>query len=295
MYDMLKDIEVITAMVTPFDENEQVDYKALEKLIQHLLDNGSDAILVAGTTGETPTLTHDEELEILKFTKNIVGNRAKIVMGAGSNSTKTALMMTKEVSEVGVDAILSVVPYYNKPSQSMLINHFSDIAESTDTPIIIYNIPGRTAINMTPDTLAELAHKHKNIVAVKQSNPDLDQITEIAMKTPVGFMIYSGDDTLVLPTLSIGGYGVVSVVSHVAGKEMKEIITSYKKGDNNKALSLHQKLYPLIKAIFMTSNPAPVKAALSKMGIIQNFLRRPLMPLNNEEMIKLEVAMNSFK
>ena len=220
--------EIITAMVTPMDKDRNVDYKSLEKLVNHLIETGSDAILVAGTTGESPTLTHDEEVEIFKFVKEVVKNRCKLIMGAGSNCTKTAVMATSNAKECNADAILSVVPYYNKPSQKGLIEHFGTIADSTDLPVLLYNIPGRTGITMKPETIAQLAKDHKNIFAVKQSLPDMDVITETRRLCPDDFVIYSGDDSLTLPMVSVGAHGVISVASHIIGKQMKEMLSGCK-------------------------------------------------------------------
>ena len=279
--------EVVTAMVTPFNENFEVDYNTVEKLADYLINNGSDAILVAGTTGESPTLTHEEELEILKVVKNVVGNKAKVVMGAGSNSTKTAVETSKKVEKAGADAILSVVPYYNKPSQAGLIEHFGQIAKATSLPIILYNIPGRTGINMEPETISKLAENHKNIAAVKQSNPNIDLVTEIRIQTPDDFVIYSGDDSLTLPMLAIGAYGVISVASHIIGKDIKQIITEFKSGNIAKAKEIHLKSYPMFKAIFTSPNPIPVKAVLAKQGLLEETVRSPLVKLTASEKEKL--------
>lgn len=279
--------EIITAMITPMTAEQKVDYKALEKLVHHLIETGTDSILIAGTTGESPTLTHDEEVEIFKFVKVQVAGKCKLIMGAGSNCTQTAVMATKNAQEAGADAILSVVPYYNKPSQKGLIEHFSTIAESTDLPIILYNIPGRTGILMNPETIGELAHKYKNIFAVKQSLANMDLITETRRECPEDFLIYSGDDSLTLPMISVGAYGVVSVASHIVGNEMKEMIHLYKNGKVKEATSLHLKLYPLFKKIFMAPNPVPVKQCLTKMGLIENYVRRPLVELDASEQDEL--------
>ena len=287
--------EVVTAMVTPFDENLEVDYSKVEKLADYLVNNGSDAILVAGTTGESPTLTHEEELEILKAVKNAVGDRAKVMMGAGSNSTKTAVEMTEKVEAAGADAILSVVPYYNKPSQAGLLEHFGQIAKATSLPVMLYNIPGRTVINMEPETIAQLAADYDNIAAVKQSNPNLDLVTEIRNKTPEDFVIYSGDDSLTLPMLSIGGYGVVSVASHVVGKDIKQIITEFKAGNTSKATEIHLKSYPMFKALFTSPNPIPVKAVLAKRGLIGEDVRCPLVKLTQEAKQKLYDAISIYE
>ena len=275
--------EIITAMVTPFKEDLSVDYIALEKLVNHLIATGSDSILVAGTTGETPTLTHEEEHEIFSFVKKVINGRVKMIVGAGSNSTKTAIESSKKAKELGADAILSVVPYYNKPSQKGMYEHFSAIAKAVDLPIILYNIPGRTGVNMQPATIAKLANEFKNIVAVKQSNADLDLISDIKSLCPEDFIIYSGDDSLTIPMMALGAHGVISVASHIVGKDMKKMIESFKKGDNKTALEIHLKLYPLFKKLFMAPNPVPVKAALNHLNIINDFVRSPLVTLDNDE------------
>ena len=286
--------EIITAMITPMDESRNIDYKSLEKLVNHLIKTGSDAILVAGTTGESPTLTHDEEVELFNFVKKVANGRCKLIMGAGSNCTKTAVMATNNAKECGADAILSVVPYYNKPSQKGLLEHFGTIADSTDLPILLYNIPGRTGITMKPETIAELARKHKNIFAVKQSLADMDVITETRRLCPDDFVIYSGDDSLTLPMVSVGAHGVISVASHIIGEQMKEMIHEFKNGSTKKATELHLKLYPLFKKIFMAPNPVPVKECLSKMGIISNYVRRPLVELDEEEKKELYSVLEQY-
>ena len=286
--------EIITAMITPMNSKKEIDYESLTKLLVHLVNNGSDALLVAGTTGESPTLTHDEEVELFKFVKSKVGTRCKLIMGAGSNCTITALKATQNAKEAGADAILSVVPYYNKPSQKGMIAHFSAIAESTDLPIVLYNIPGRTGISMKPETIAELANKYKNIVAVKQSLADMDIITETKRLCPDDFLIYSGDDSLTLPMMSVGAYGVISVASHIIGKEMKAMINLYKSGRFEEATAMHLKLYPLFKKIFMAPNPVPVKQCLAKMGIIENHVRLPLVPLDEKEQAELYAVLEQY-
>lgn len=286
--------EIITAMVTPFNEDLTIDYPALEKLINHLIDTGSDAILVAGTTGETPTLSHEEEAEMFYFVKKIVNHRVKVIMGAGSNSTQTAVDSSIKAKELGADAILTVVPYYNKPSQKGMYEHFSSIAKAVDLPIILYNIPGRTGVNMQPATIAKLANEFKNIVAVKQSNADLDLISDIKSLCPADFAVYSGDDSLTIPMMALGANGVISVASHVAGTDMKKMITAFKAGKNAEALELHLKLYPIFKKLFMAPNPVPVKAALSHLGIINEYVRKPLVTLDEDEKKELFTVLDNY-
>lgn len=286
--------EVITAMVTPFDENLQIDYTALGNLVEHLINSGSDAILVAGTTGESPTLTHDEELAMLAFVKEKAAGRVKIVMGAGSNSTLTAVEMSKKVEAAGADAILTVVPYYNKPSQKGMYAHFAAIAEAVNLPIILYNIPGRTGVNMQPETVAKLAKDFPNIVALKQSNSDMDLISDLKSLCPNDFIIYSGDDSLTLPMMSIGVQGVISVASHIVGNDIKSMIKSFNMGDIKVASEKHLKLYPLFKKLFMAPNPVPVKEALSKIGICKNNVRMPLVTLDEQEKAEFYQVLNKY-
>lgn len=275
--------EVITAMVTPFNSKREIDYNKAEELAKYLITHGSDTLLVAGTTGEGPTLTHEEEFELLSTIKRAVANKAKVIMNAGSNCTDTAVMAAKWAQKEGVDAVLSVVPYYNKPSQKGMIEHFSAVAESVDIPVIIYNIPGRTGVNMLPETVAALAEKYQNIAAVKQSYPDMDMITEMKLCCPEDFTIYSGDDSLTLPMMSLGARGVISVASHIFGSEIKSMIRNYKTGEFLAAVNMHKKLYPVFKKLFMAPNPVPVKAALAHKGIIEDFVRKPLVELTSIE------------
>lgn len=286
--------EVITAMITPFDKDLCIDFAALERLINHLIETGTDSILVAGTTGETPTLTHQEETELFKFVNKTVAGRVKIIMGAGSNSTASAKEYSRKAQELGAEAILSVVPYYNKPSQKGMYAHFSAIAKSVDLPIILYNIPGRTGVNMMPSTVAKLANDFKNIVALKQSNSDLDLISDIKGLVPDDFVIYCGDDSLTLPMLSLGAYGVISVASHIAGRKIKNMVTEFKKGNVSEALKLHLELYPLFRKIFMAPNPVPIKAALANLGIIEEFVREPLVVLDENEKKELFAVTNKY-
>ena len=286
--------EVITAMVTPMDAKKEVDYNRVESLTQHLINNGSDAILVCGTTGESPTLTHEEEVEIISTVKRAAANKAKIIAGAGSNSTQTAVMSAKLAQKEEVDAILSVVPYYNKPSQKGMIEHFSAVAEAVNIPVILYNIPSRTGVTMQPATVAYLAGKYDNIVAVKQSCPDMDLISEMKLLCPEDFTIYSGDDSLTLPMLALGAHGVISVASHLFGAEIKSMIRNFKTGNPVAAKNMHIKLFPVFKKLFMAPNPVPVKAALAHKKLIDEYVRRPLVELTDDEKIVLFAAIDGF-
>jgi len=286
--------EVITAMVTPFNEKREVDYEKVEALAHQLVNTGSDAIVVTGTTGEAPTLSFDEEIEILSSARRAVNNQGKVIMGTGSNSTETAVATAKRAEKEGADAILSVVPYYNKPSQAGMIEHFSAIAEAVEIPVILYNIPSRTGVNMTPETVKTLARKYENIVALKQSCADMDMLTEIKTICPPDFTVYSGDDSLTLPMLALGAHGVVSVASHLFGKEIKSMIRNFKTGDTMTAKNMHIKLYPIFKKLFMAPNPVPVKAALAYRDIIEDYVRRPLVELTKAEKADLIFTLDSI-
>ena len=287
--------EVITAMVTPMEKDGVIDYDGVESLAAHLINSGSDALLVAGTTGESPCLTNEEEIELVSSVKRAVQNRAKIILGAGSNSTQSAIEYSKFAQKEGVDAILSVVPYYNKPNQRGMVAHFSAVAQATDLSIILYNIPGRTGVNMLPETVAYLANKYKNIVAVKQSFADMDKITELKMMCPEDFIIYSGDDSLTLPMLSIGAHGVISVASHLFGKEIKSMIRNFKAGELIAAQNMHKKLYPIFKELFSAPNPIPVKSLLAYENLINEYVRQPLVMLSEDEKITLQRVYDSVK
>jgi len=286
--------EVITAMVTPFNSSREIDYNKVENLARYLSSNGSDALLVAGTTGEGPTLTHEEEIELLSTVRRAVAGKTKVIMNAGSNSTETAVRTAKLAEKEDVDALLSVVPYYNKPNQKGMYEHFAAIAKCTNLPIILYNIPSRTGVNMAPETVARLANDYKNIVAIKQSFGDMDAITEMKILCPEDFAIYSGDDSLTLPMMSLGARGVISVASHIFGNEVKSMIRNYKSGELYAAVNMHKKLYPSFRKLFMAPNPVPVKAALAHKGIIEDYVRRPLVELDNAQKEELFKVLDSF-
>lgn len=272
---------VLTAMVTPMDDNLNVDYEAAKELALYLVQHGSDGIVVCGTTGESPTLSETEKLNLFKAVKEAVGDQAFIIAGTGSNDTKKTIEFSKKAEAIGVDGFLLVTPYYNKPPQKALYEHYKSIAEAVSTPIILYNVPGRTGTNMTPGLVADLA-KIPNIVAVKEASGDVNQAAEIRRMTPKDFMIYCGEDALTLPILSVGGEGVISVASHCAGDLMKEMIDAYFDNDREKATEIHLKLLPVFKGLFMVTNPIPVKFAVNYMGINAGKLRPPLYEASEE-------------
>ncbi len=286
--------EVITAMVTPFDSKGEVDYSKVESLADKLFQNGSDSIIVTGTTGESPTLVYDEELEILNSVKRAARNEKKVIMGTGSNCTDTAVMMSKKAERDGADGILSVVPYYNKPSQKGMIAHFSAVAEAVKIPVILYNIPSRTGVSMSVETAKYLTEKYENITAIKQSFGDIDIVTEFKRELPKGVAVYSGDDSLTLPMLSVGAQGVISVASHLYGREIKSMIRNFKTGDITSAMNMHYKLYPIMKKLFMAPNPVPVKAALARLGLIEEYVRKPLVTLDVDEKQELFKVLDSI-
>jgi 4-hydroxy-tetrahydrodipicolinate synthase len=285
---------LITAMVTPFQTDTSLDLKATEAVINHLIVTKSDSIVVNGTTGESPTLEESEQKELFVFAKDKAKGKAKIIAGVGSNSTAKTIKYSHVAEQAGVDGLLVVVPYYNKPTQAGLIRHFQEIAKSTSLPIIVYNIPGRTGINMTVETTLELIDTCKNIIALKDSTGGVEQAADIAAKAGnKKFWIYSGDDPLTLPYLSIGGAGVISVASHLVGIKIKAMIDSYFKGDYDQARKIHYECLPFFKGIFAAPNPTCIKYALSKAGLCQETLRLPLVPLASAEKTKLEAIMKT--
>lgn len=269
-------------MVTPFSADGSVNYEMAERLADHLVSHGSDGLVVCGTTGESPTLSWEEEYQLFKTIKQAVSGRAKVVAGTGSNSTQEAIEATQKASHLDLDGALQVVPYYNKPSQEGLYEHFRHIAQAVpDLPIMLYNIPGRTGCNLAVETVARLAELD-NIVAVKEASGNLDQVSQVRLHTPSDFLIYSGDDSLTLPTLSVGGCGVVSVASHLVGDQLQQMIQAYEAGQVKQATDIHLHLLPLFKALFVTTNPVPVKVALAQRGWDVGSVRLPLCPASDE-------------
>lgn len=267
---------VLTAMITPFQEDGSMNYGVAEKLAAHLVDHGTDTLVVCGTTGESPTLRWDEEYELFQVVQRAVAGKAKIIAGTGSNSTAEAIASTQKAARLGLDGSLQVVPYYNKPPQEGLYRHFRAIAEANaDFPLMLYNIPGRTGQNLLPDTVVRLAEV-PNIVAIKEASGNLEQVGQIRRSTPPEFSIYSGDDSLTLPMLAVGGAGVVSVASHLVGDDVQTMVQSYEAGNVEQARQIHQRLLPLFKVLFVTTNPIPVKLALALQGWQVGETRLPL-------------------
>lgn len=284
--------QIVTAMVTPFDAHGEIDFQATRSLINHLIANGSDGLVVAGTTGESPTLSNEEKVKLFRFTVDVVNGRVPVIAGTGSNNTRESIELTMHAEDAGVDGIMLVTPYYNKPCQEGLYQHFKTIAAATSLPVMLYNIPGRSAVNMSVETTIRLS-EIPNIVAVKEASGDLDGMAEIIERTREGFSLYSGDDALTLPVLSIGGTGVVSVSAHVLGNEMQTMIRNFKIGNIVEAANNHRKLLPKMKALFAAPNPSPVKAALNLKGIQVGGVRLPMIPLNEEQLYSLERALSN--
>ncbi len=284
---------VVTAMITPFNDDYSVDYDMAIELGHYLIENGTSTILLAGTTGESPTLTHDEELELFKrFSKEFNG-KVNIMAGTGSNSTLTAIEATKMAQDVGVDASLQVVPYYNKPSQDGILKHFESIASATSIPLMLYNIPGRTGVNMDAQTIYKCS-LIPSIVALKEAAGSVSQLKEIKSLVSDDFQLYSGDDGLTLDFMKEGAVGVVSVASHCVGLKINEMISMYKRGKIEEAEQINTFLEDLFDVLFISSNPAPVKYALSVMGFDVNSLRLPLIPISAENQAVVKHCLHSL-
>lgn len=284
--------KVCTAMVTPFDRKGNLDLKKTTQLIDYLIDHGTDSLLVAGTTGESPTLTSEEKLALFSHVVKAAAGRVPVIAGTGSNNTRASVEMTKKAEETGVNGVLIVAPYYNKPNQEGLFQHFKTVAESTTLPVILYNIPGRSVVNISTETIVRLS-QIDNIVGVKEAGGNLDQISEIIRETADDFSVHSGDDGMTLPVLAVGGDGVVSVASHVIGNEMQEMIAAYQNGEPQKAAGWHRSLLPLMRELFASPSPVPVKTALQMKGLDVGGVRLPLVPLDEEDRLSLQRALQT--
>lgn len=276
----------IVALVTPFKEDFEVDFEAYGRLIDWHLENGTDGLLPCGCTGEAATLSHDEQLECIKFTVERAAGRVPVIAGTGSNSTREAITLTHKAKEFGADGALLITPYYNKPTPAGQMAHYGTIAKQVDIPIVLYNVPGRTGTKMLPATIADLASSHENIVAVKEACGSVDQVSEIRSLSPI--TVLSGDDSLTLPMMSVGATGVISVTANVMPAKVAAMCAAFDKGDLAEAQKLHYELMPLFKGLFIETNPMPAKAALHRMGMINNVLRLPLVPMQPVLFDKLE-------
>ena len=284
---------LITAMVTPFTEQGEVNYEQAKKLALALLNSGSEGVLVVGTTGESPTLTHEEELRLFSEVKSAVG-KGTVIAGTGSNSTAEALAATKGAEKIGVDACLLVVPYYNKPTQDGLYQHFKAIAQSTSLPCILYNVPSRTVTSLSPDTVIKLS-QIDNIIGLKEASGNLDAVAKIISQTRKDFLVWSGNDGDTLPILALGGYGVISVASHLVGNQIKEMIYSFINGKTSEAADIHRHLMPLVNAMFIVSNPIPVKYALNHVGFNVGKPRLPLTEPDEKSAAIIRDTLKNYK
>jgi len=282
----------MVALVTPFKKGK-IDEKKLGELVEFHIKNGTSGIVPCGTTGESATLSYKEHDRVIEIVIEAANKKIQVIAGTGSNSTAEALMLTKHAKKAGAEASLQVSPYYNKPTQEGLYQHFKAIAEGVDLPMIVYNIASRTGVNIEPETMARIS-KVKNIVGVKESSGNLEQMARIRYLCGDKFDLISGDDGLTLPVLAIGGSGVISVVSNIAPGDVSSMVAKFKKGDIEGARKLHYKLFPLIKAVFIETNPIPIKTAMSLMGMIDQELRLPLCSMSEENLEKLKKALKDY-
>ena len=281
-------------MVTPFNDEGMIDYEQTKRLAQALLNSGSEGLVISGTTGESPTLSHDEKLRLLAEVKSAAGKQGTVIAGTGSNNTAQSLELTKESERIGVDACLLVVPYYNKPTQEGLYQHFKTIAQGTNLPCILYNVPARTVTNLSADTVIKLSHVD-NIIGVKEASGNLGQISKIISEVREGFLVWSGNDSDTLHILALGGYGIISVASHLVGNQIKEMIHSATSGKIDIAASIHHHLLPLIDALFVVSNPIPVKYALNHIGFHVGKPRLPLTEPDEKSAASIKDALKGYK
>lgn len=282
---------IITAMVTPMDSEGNINYDKAVELAKYLVNEGSTALVINGTTGESPTVTSDEKEKLLLSIKKSVD--VPIIAGVGTNSTSSTIENAIRAEKVGVDGLLVVVPYYNKPNQKSIYEHFSTVAKATRLPIILYNVPGRTVVNMTAETTVALS-KISNIVALKEASGDLTQLARVVRDAEKGFLVYTGEDAQILPTLAVGGYGVVSVIAHLVCKEVKNMIENYLNGNINEARKIHLKLIDITEKMFMTANPVPVKAALNILGMDVGNTRLPLSAPSEDVINSLNESMTEL-
>jgi len=284
---------ILTAMVTPFHDDFSVNYQGAADLARYLVANGSNGIVVTGSTGEAATLSSEEKLKLYSTVLDAVGDKATVIAGTGSNDTRASIELTQAAEKIGVHGAMLVVPYYNKPPQEGFYQHFKTIANATELPLILYNVPGRTGSNLLPSTVARLA-EITNIVAIKEASGNLEQVAEIIRTTPKDFLLYSGDDSLTLPILAVGGIGVISVAAHVVGNAMQEMMTAYFNKDMAKAQAIQGELLPFFKTMFITTNPIPVKTAVTLMGQNCGPLRLPLVPPSASEFQQINAIMHKI-
>lgn len=283
-----------TALITPFKKDGSIDYETLKKIIDIQIENNIDAIIIAGTTGETSTLTHEEHMNLIKECIKYVDKRIPVIAGTGSNNTKTAINNSKEAEQLGADGLLIVTPYYNKTTQNGLINHYKKISEQVNIPIILYNVPSRTGLNIEPNTVKELVEQTNNIKGIKEASGNINNIIEIKNLLGDKINIYSGNDDQIVPILSLGGVGVISVISNILPKETHELVENYLKGNIEKSRKEQIKMLKLIKALFIETNPIPIKKAMEEMKLINGTLREPLIELEEEHKKILKREMRRY-
>ncbi len=282
------------AIITPFTSTNEVDYEKLGELIEYQIAEGTDSIVICGTTGEASTLSHEEHLECIRYTVEKVAKRVPVIAGTGSNATDTAIYLSQEAQSYGADALLLVTPYYNKATQKGLIAHFTQVANSVKIPVILYNVPGRTGCNLLPQTVAELFHKVDNIVGIKEASANIAQVAEIMQLTQGKIDLYSGCDEMIVPVLSLGGSGVISVLSNIAPRQTHDMVIKYLEGDVAGSRDLQLQFLPLINALFCEVNPIPVKKAANLMGLCGPSLRMPLTEMEPANAARLQSEMNAI-
>ncbi|KYG89559.1 4-hydroxy-tetrahydrodipicolinate synthase [Metasolibacillus sp. FSL H7-0170] len=285
-----------TAMITPFKEDGTINYPELERIINHLIDNGTDSIIACGTTSENPTMSTEEKIEVVRFTVEKVAGRVPVIAGTGDNETAYSIMMTHKAEENGADGIMLVAPYYNKPNQRGIYAHFETIARETKLPVMLYNVPGRTAVNVTYETSVALS-RIPNILWIKEASGNLDQMGDIIenVDSKDNFLVYSGDDGLTLPLLAIGGAGIISVAAHVVGNDMQLMMRAFEEGKHELAAKIHRALLPLVRALFAQPNPSPVKYAMTKLGFDTLAVRLPMMEMTDEEKADFDKIWDTYQ
>ncbi|HHT64422.1 MAG: 4-hydroxy-tetrahydrodipicolinate synthase [Bacillota bacterium] len=285
---------VITAMVTPFHDDGKVNFQKAQELAQYLLENGSDSLVVSGTTGESPTLSFQEKIDLFSAVKESVNGKGYVIAGTGTYSTEESVELSKAAAKAGADGLMLVVPYYNKPTQEGLYRHFKTVAQSTGLPVILYNIPSRTSCNLLPETVQRLS-EIENIIGIKESVGNIDQLSQLRKMVGNDFAIYSGDDSATLPMLALGGTGVISVAAHLVGKRIKTMINLFKSGDTKQALDLHLELFDLFKGLFITTSPILIKTALNMLDWNLGGLRSPLSEATEKEKIFMENLLKRYR
>ncbi|GAF14429.1 dihydrodipicolinate synthase [Bacillus sp. JCM 19045] len=285
--------QLMTAMITPFTNDGKLDITGTMNLIDHLYETGTDTLVINGTTAEVPTLTNEEKRSMLQTAIQHASGKMKVIAGVGSNNTALSVELAQEAYQLGADGIMVVAPYYNKPSQEGLYQHMMQVADATPLPVMLYNVPGRTGVDMSIETTLRFA-THSNVFAIKEASADVDKISALIHQAPADFLVYSGDDSLTLPILAVGGAGVVSVASHIVGSEMKQMIAAFESGQIKQAAAQHSKLFPVMQAMFMAPSPAPVKAALEAYGLPSGAVRLPLLALTDVEKSVLQPIIAPF-